>query len=176
MDTSGNVNFTAERTVAVIDTEPPELLEDITPSTATTGGTLAFTVTARDNVGLREARVRYTLGEGDPIVATMHLLEENASGEVVLNLTIELPPDIVGALVYVVELEDMDGNVLTSGPRTVQVVDDDAPVLVEDLTPPNALAGGELAFLVRVADNIGVEGVQVEYDVGGGAPTTAPMV
>jgi hypothetical protein len=174
-DVSGNLNVTAERRVRVLDVNGPQLVNEGTSRTATTGDPFEFTFTAGDNVGLRGAKVWYALGDGEGVSAGMDVVSEWPSGNVLYSLVIQVPSDLVGNITYRWEVEDLAGNVLASNVEYVKVVDDDLPVLVEDRTGDAAHTGSPLTILVLASDNVGVDRVEVEYNYGGGEPSTTLM-
>ena len=64
--------------------------------------------------------------------------------------------------------EDVFGNRETSEIFGIQVIDDDPPEILSDLTPRSVDAGDELEFCVEVSDNIMVESVHVVFGLENG--------
>jgi hypothetical protein len=174
-DTSRNTNTTEERTVDVIDINGPQLINEGTGRTATTGDPFEFTITVGDNVGLKGATVWYAFGDEELVPEDMEVVSAWPSGNVLYSLIIHVPADAVGNITYRWEVEDLYGNVLVSNTEYVRVVDDDDPVIVEDRTAEVAHMGSPFTILVTVSDNVGVGLVEVGYTLGDDDPVTVTM-
>jgi hypothetical protein len=80
-------------------------------------------------------------------------------------------------MTYTIKVTDTSNNMNTGPQRTVQVKDDDVPVII-DHTPSVAHAGDPFIFNATVTDNILVSSVWVEYwfDDGGHINSTMTYV
>ncbi|MCK4969206.1 MAG: hypothetical protein KAS77_01715, partial [Thermoplasmata archaeon] len=175
-DISGNTNFTHEYTVEVIDINGPEIVNEGTNHTATTGDPHEFTITAIDSLGLRSATLWYAFGEGELVPEEMEaIVEHPSSGNVLYSLVIDVPSDLAGNITYRYEIEDLYGNVQLTHVDIIRVRDNDPPEIVEDRTPGEVGMGEDLTFVVVVSDNVGFWSVEVEYSVADGDPVTAEM-
>jgi hypothetical protein len=168
-DTTGNVNSTLERVVDVIDINGPQIINEGTGRTATTGDPFEFTLTAGDNVGLKGATLWYAFGEDELAPVEMGVLAAWPGGNVLYSLFIDVPSDFVGNITYRIEVEDLYGNVLITNTEYVRVVDNDLPQVIEDLSDTTATTGEIFLARIRVADNIGIQLVYVGKQVWTGS-------
>jgi hypothetical protein len=160
-DTSGNLNWTLQRELPVIDNDRPEILSDATGTTATTGDPLTLAVEARDNLAMGSMEVEYWFEGGEPTRAEMAGEVTGGTGEWTYLLWISIAADSTAPLHYRFEAKDLAGNTNVTGERTVEVLDDDPPWFGEDLTFDKVISGLDLTFRVEVFDNIGVDRVYV---------------
>jgi len=146
------------RNVSVWDNDPPELLDDLTPSTATTGDDLRFAVNVSENLQLEEVMVEYWYGD-----SSIHFNRTlvSAGGDTwARNIT--APSDSLDPVHYMLRASDAAGNVASTGARNVTVLDDDAPSIV-DGSSSQATTGDPFVFKVHVTDNIGIQCVYANY-------------
>ncbi len=135
-------------------------LEDQTQDRATTGDAFRWLLFSPVTDEMRSVRVWYLLdGRGTFIV--MEAMD--ASWGSLWGADLEVPSDATGQLSYMFTAEEMDGNLTVSNISSLEVVDDDPPWLVDDLTPSEVSFGQDLTFEVEVSDNIGVAGVWIEH-------------
>ncbi|MBN1389811.1 MAG: hypothetical protein JXA22_04110 [Candidatus Thermoplasmatota archaeon] len=159
-DTSGNWNTTSQADVIVMDNDLPVIGPDTTPGTGYTGEPFSFTFEVMDNIGIDSVHVDYWFGNGPHENATVE-------GSGYYYLTIELPPDSVETLHYILRVSDVSGNWNGTPPVNIEILDNDVPLLV-DGTNGTATTGDEFVFRVTVQDNLGVENVYLEYWFGQG--------
>jgi hypothetical protein len=161
----------ARMDVEVHDNDPP-VVEDSTPSVATTGDDHTFSVRAMDNVNLTDVRVEYWFGEnGTPMNVSMNISSRDR-----WILTVAMPPGSLDTLHYLIYAEDNSTNTLATAIRNVTMRDNDPPALFGDSTPLEATTGEDLTFSVHATDNINLSDVRVEYWYGdGGIPTNESM-
>ncbi|MCK5252217.1 MAG: hypothetical protein KAQ96_04680, partial [Thermoplasmata archaeon] len=168
-DTSGLWNGTIDQTVDVWDNDLPVLEMDNTPDEGTTGDPLTFSPLVTDNIGVEAVWVEYQYGDG-----ALENISLAISGGDVWEATMTLtdtPEDIN----YRVVIQDISGNIYWGPFGTIDVIDDDLPGIVEDLTNATATTGDPLELIVNVSDNIGIDGVTVTYAFGDDAPSFAAM-
>jgi len=175
IDTSGNVNLTGERTAEVVDINGPQITNEGTGRTATTGDPFEFTLTAYDNVGLRGVTLWYAYGDAELEPVEMEVVVVNPSGNVLYSLVIDVRADFVGDITYRLELEDLYGNVFTTFEEYVRVVDDDPPVLLVDATDDSAHTGDPFWAEVDVSENVEMAMVNFSYWFTGGEPVTLAL-
>ncbi|NIP36299.1 MAG: hypothetical protein GWN18_15220, partial [Thermoplasmata archaeon] len=162
-DTSDNRNSTSVRTVPVIDINGPQIVNEGTGRTATTGDPFEFTLTAWDNVGLKGATLWYAYGDDELVPVDMMVEEAGPSGNVLYSLIIDVRSDFVGNITYRIGLEDLYGNNFTTFDKYVRVVDDDPPMVLDEDISPSATTGDPFSYRLTVTDNIGIASVQLDY-------------
>jgi len=148
-------------------------LEDQSRTLATTGDPMTFTLFSPVTDEMRSVEVLYTLDGG---VQTLTLDALDASWGSLWGGSIDIPSNAMGPLRYIFVVTEMDWNTTISNITHIDVVDDDLPWVIDDVTPTDAVSGQELTFEVDVGDNIGVIGVWVEHWYGDGEPVNATMV
>ena len=168
VDTSGNRNDTAERTVTIIDNDRPEFGVDGTKSSGTTGDPFMFTISVYDNIGISSVHVEYWFGAGDRTNASME-----GTGPYMYLITV--PSDSTDALYYKFHAVDTTGNRNDTAERTVTITDNDRPEFGVDGTKKTGTTGDPFMFTISVYDNIGTSSVHVEYWFGVGDRTNASM-
>ncbi len=171
LDTSGNLNSSRTFTTVVADAERPSILSDLSNDVATTGDTFHFEVEVVDNIGVDSVLVVYRFGTA-PWVAAFNITMEpkNISGQG--NGTYELDSIVVdpyslAPLSYYFIVIDTTGHQDSSGIQVVDVVDDDAPEIVEDLTSAHPVMGRTIEFSVEMIDNFGVTFTYLHHNIPG---------
>ncbi|MCK5252500.1 MAG: hypothetical protein KAQ96_06100, partial [Thermoplasmata archaeon] len=135
---------------------------DTSPDTAETDLSYTFSVSVEDNVGVGTVWVEYWYGDGEPTRMNMTLASDTVWEHwMVVNATLE-------DLHYVLGCSDLAGNVNTTGVRTVDVVDINGPVIINEGTGRTATTGDPFEFTVTVGDNVGVKGATVWFAFGDG--------
>ena len=168
-DNVTNIATTVPRNVTIVDNDMPILGLDTTKDSATTGEPFIFSIETWDNLDIDEAFVTYryggnpptdlglTRGDGDLWEATIavdHTLED---------------------LKYLVTVRDTSGNENATAVRTVDVIDNDLPVVLEDLSDTTATTGDPFMVRVVVEDNLGVANVSVVHWFTGEEPDTMDL-
>jgi hypothetical protein len=175
-DTFGNTNTTLERSVDITDDDRPELVEDLTPGSTTTGGTLVFEVVATENLDRLEARLGWRQANDTIHWDEMVPRVDGTTGLWTFNLDIDVPTDSVEPILYMFEIWDPTGNLFPSGERSVEVVDDDRPLFGVDASDALAVKGQMFHFDIQVDDNIGVHELWCERWYGEGEPMNSSML
>ena len=81
------------------------------------------------------------------------------TGTIILN-------DCLSDLMYSLWFIDTSGNVNTSELQTVSVIDNDDPILDDDLSPSSGTTGDEYTINITVLDNIGISSINVTWSHG----------
>ena len=136
-----------------MDDDAPTFGLDATEAAATTGEDLDFSIEVRDNIGVDAAWVVYWYGNG-----TASGLDLDPSGGDLWEATITVQ-DTMDPLRYQVTARDAARNEATTVIRIVDIVDNDPPVVVEDLSDPVATTGDVFHARIRVRDNVGIGSV-----------------
>ncbi|MFW3147049.1 MAG: hypothetical protein ACMUIE_09590 [Thermoplasmatota archaeon] len=162
-DTTGMWNQTTEKSLSMIDNDLPVIVPQDMPTEATTGDPLFLFVNVTDNIGVNNVTLQYNFGSGSPEMREM----TNTDGDI-WTYTI-LVPDLLTNVSLVFMANDTSDNWNMTTPTVLDILDNDLPVFVEDLTEGDATTGEPLQFRVNVTDNISVDTVWVEYwQVGDG--------
>jgi hypothetical protein len=160
-DTSGNENTTIMQSITIADNDPPEVVEDLSDTTATTGDPYMARIRVHDNIGVdmvTSGKYPWTAIEVD----------EDGNGLYEFHTTIF--EDIVGQFYLPVRLVDVSGNEYTYMVNTPDIVDNDPPLFSRYPTNMTAVKGMGFYFSVRVMDNVVSSEllVYVEYRIGDG--------
>ncbi len=159
-DSSGSIAESLLVSMDIIDIDIPVISIE-PPGTATTGDPYVVTCHLEDNIALSEAWMEWGI-DGLTDRQTIPLVEDNP-----LLVTVTVPHSM-GTLHFVVRARDTSGNENSSAEMEVEVVDNDEPYLLEDLTEPTAYTGRDHTITVRVDDNIAVRKVVATYSFDGG--------
>jgi hypothetical protein len=158
------------RDVVILDTEPPSFRDDSTPGVGSTGDSFSFSLKAIDNIDVKAVWVEYWYGNGTRVNLSL-----DHSGGFLWNGTITIE-DMALDLFYRASVVDSTGNVFTDFERSVKIVDNDLPMIVDDVTPRSTTTGEAFEFDVTVTDNIGISSVTAVYAFGDVPPTSLAMV
>jgi hypothetical protein len=160
-DTSGNWNWSTVRDVPIRDNDRPTMDLDDTPEEGTTGDPFIFTVEMVDNIGIGKVWVEYWFGDG-----------AHANISMILNINYEveiiIPSDSLESLFYIFHANDTSDNWRNSFEKEVAIMDNDPPMIEENLTPDFGTTGDPFLFRIDCMDNIGVQSVHVAYKIGNG--------
>ncbi len=163
VDYNENWNSSEISTIDVIEEERPLVFTDRTADKGTTGEDFFFIVEVLKDPDLIDVTVRYRIGEGEDIKVK---LSNTLS---VIHTRSIIIPDTKENLIYSIEVLRSSGMMNLTRNRSVKIIDNDLPVLLEDRSDEAGYAGSEVNFQCEVADNIGIDRVQVEYWMLGGA-------
>ena len=155
-DRAGNkatdsLNFT-------IDVDDPNL-DDSTQGSPTTGDPFVLRLTAVDASTVRTAIAQYDFGTG----AEKNVSMERNRGTWTANITV---PANATELHYSFHVSDAAGNWNSTIPRTMVVLDDDAPVFGEFTQSSSPTTGDMLTLSVMIFDNLGIEEVRLILEYG----------
>ena len=137
------------------DTEPPTLISDNSPVEGTTNDEFQFDVIVDDNVGIKTVSIIWSHDtEGDEI--SLDKVDDCWLGTITLA-------DNTADLTYTISVIDRYDNPFTSSERTLDVIDNDPPELIEDRTSDVCGTGQKLNFSIDIADNLDIESAWVKY-------------
>ena len=162
-DTTGNINRTVAATLDIADNDIPELVEELTQRTPTTGDLFTVLIDAIDNIGVMDVYLNYTYNGEDYYNDTMIF---DLDGYWNKTVTIDFNAE---RITYRFFIWDAAGNLLNTitGPGFINVSDNDAPVFVSDNTTGIPTTGDPYTILVNAQDNIGVINLSVNYTFDG---------
>lgn len=164
VDVLGRVNTTEVMTVAVVDAEPPWLVKDLTELQGTTGDPHEIRIQLRDNRG---TVMRANLSLSIDGAVTDRPLTPSPYEPEVWNYTFRVPSGATSSITYSVLFSDEARNVNGTDEATIQVLDDDAPLL-GDIDVPDIVAPGTVVTInVTAWDNVAIEDAWLEYLVSG---------
>ncbi|MGA1872213.1 MAG: hypothetical protein ACMUHY_00950 [Thermoplasmatota archaeon] len=168
-DTSGNMETLGTYYYQIEDDDLPTLEDDLSDTTSTTGDRFKLSAVIRDNIEVYNVWARYDNGDG---------FSGNSSLSRTTGDTWELSlvaPDSTSTIGYSFHYNDTSDNWNLSGLGSLSVSDDDPPVFGPDHSPGTATTGEDYMFRLEVADNIGIQGVHLEYWFGGGSHSNVTM-
>ena len=155
-DTVGNVTDSAPINVTVTtgpppDTTPPTVAVTAPAAGAVLTGTVAFTATASDNVGVTKVELR----DGATVVATLTTSPYTSNWNTSSVAT--------GAHTLTAKAYDAAGNSTTSASRAVTVAATDTTPPAVSLTAPaaGAVVSGTVTWSATASDNVGVTKVEL---------------
>lgn len=141
---------------------PPKLLDDLTPTTATTGDWFIINRTIVDNLAILNVNIEYWYGKSqEHIHESANLTSgDKQNGTWALNITI--PFNRTDSLHYIFHVNDSGLFSISSKEGMATVLDNDPPD-INDITPSQATTGDEFTMKVRVTDNIKLMDVRLIY-------------
>jgi hypothetical protein len=150
------------RDVKVWDNDRPELV-DSTQGLPTTGDRFTVTVNVTDNIGISGVNLVYWFGGDPPTNTTMDEVNITYSGNGTYRYNITVSENSIARLRYYFAVNDTYGNWNSTSEVGVAVTDNDAPIIVQDLSDTVPTTGDPFRFKVEVVDNIEVGRVYVSY-------------
>jgi len=168
-DQANNWASTPRSDISVTTDSRPVFGTDSTPTKATTGETLTFSVGVTDDNAVGSVHVNYWFGSNAPTNTTM-------SGSGTYTKLISIPSGSTSTLYYVFKASDSSGNWANTLQSSIIISDNDRPSIGTDSTPSKIKAGSSLTFKVAASDNIGVTGTFVQHWSGTGAKTNSTMM
>jgi hypothetical protein len=170
-DTTGGWVFTEEKTVLVLDNDPPVLISDNSGTYAEPGKAYTFDLLISDNGEIASAWVDYRYEGGDPYRLFLAEVDEDR-----YTMSIQVPVDGVKRLHYTVHAHDAEDNNLDTSRRSIPVVADmTPPTFGVDHSPVPGTTGDDYRFSVGVKDDFGLAEVRVTFSFGEGVPVTETM-
>ncbi|MGA1820821.1 MAG: Ig-like domain repeat protein [Thermoplasmatota archaeon] len=160
-DTSNNWMSSGLSKKSVTDNDPPVFLYDGSPPNATTGDPFLFTAVMDDNIGITNVTLNITYN-----FLRIYIYNMSGTGNT-RQRAIMLPSDITGTLYYWFRFKDGAGNVNESSLLERKFIDNDAPVLHEDLTSGPATTGEWFNIAFVADDNWGIDWAWVNYEMLG---------
>lgn len=176
-DVDNNTNQTTVSRIAVTDNTPPTISDQTNlTGSPTTGDAFQFMANITDGIRVIEVLIDYTIG--DPpfidINTTMDPMATDSRGNGIYILNLTLPGNFTGDLPYTIMAKDTSGN-LGSIHGSVNVKDNDPPVLSLDKSDKGATTGDPIMLQINVTDNSWVTKVNVIYWYGTSAVVNTTM-
>ncbi|MGA1792947.1 MAG: hypothetical protein ACMUHM_03260 [Thermoplasmatota archaeon] len=162
VDPAEHWNSTPEMVLDLLDAEAPMIAADNTPLEATTGDPFTFSIQVSDNQEVETVWVEYII-DGETFNET---LPNDYGNFYELEIII---PDVIGRMSYRFFALDMNDNLGWVPGKNVRIVDNDMPLIGEDLTNDTGMCGELSRFAVVASDNVEIGSVIVEYWFGEGA-------
>ncbi len=147
--------------LVVTDGEAPAFLSIDVPEVVGTGSTLNISCRVQDNIAVAAVTVEYYYGSSG-----IRLGDFTSIGGESWWLEVPVPTDSVEPIYYIITAKDARNNRNSTGYLSVQVVDDDPPVLVPAL-PTHVTTGDEATIRCTAFDNIDLARVTAEYGFNG---------
>jgi hypothetical protein len=168
-DNASNINYSEVRTVAIIDNDAPKIGADLTPTTATTGDLVEFRVNLTDNLVIEKAWI--TLRQTQVDLENITLMKQSG----ITYYGTGIVPDNIDPLLYIINVQDSQGNVKAGPQRRIEIEDNDNPTFGSDLSSGSKTAGGRYSFAILAMDNIALEKVLLVYYYGTGDMKNSTM-
>ncbi len=159
-DTSGQLSNTSVANVNIIDNDDPVFVELGEERSPTTGDPFDVEVTVMDNVGVSTVDMKYRFDDGEQKEVEMTPMTRGEDEG--WNVTVAVPDD-ARVLDTLFTITDGKGNHITTGWFPLEVLDDDAPEMLQDNAAPFATTGDGFQMSAEFTDNIAVTGVNVSY-------------
>ncbi len=160
-DQAGNEATSQEVDIDILDRIPPQLIQDLTPMTASTSGQLTFEIEATDNIAVGSVTVTYWAANITETVITLTEVDGT------YQETITIPSNLLDALHYQVNVTDTSGNYATSASESVFIIDGDIPEMGTDGSDATGQAGESFTFETGVSDNGEIASVYAVYTYEG---------
>jgi hypothetical protein len=170
VDDSGNWNQTEQKNVTILDNDKPLFGKDTTSTSGTTGEPLLFSIEVDDNIGVDEVYLEYWQGRKAPVNVSMNFT--NGYYQYSVNVPIDYDEDFH----YIFRAVDEAGNWVETVQKDIRITDNDRPEFANDISPATGTTGESYTFGVDATDNIGVDGVFVEYWFGTGPHSNVSML
>jgi hypothetical protein len=171
-DGSGNIHWTDEVDLLVLDDDLPGQFSDRTVSPPTTGDNFTIQFEAYDNIGILLADVEYT------VLGLVHVV--NATFDAATDLfyaEVQVPSTATGNITLRFRATDPAGNANTSEWFGYTIIDDDDPCVTGDLSSDSGTTGDQLGLSFELKDNIGIGNATVLWalnDDGGSIALEGP--
>jgi len=175
MDVNGNLMLAEITSVDPSDNDLPVIVTDASDNLASTGEDFGFSVDVGDNIAVTSVRLEYWFGDGTSVHVEMDPADVDDRGNGTYEWRIAVPSDERDPLRYRLSLSDEAGNVLTSEVVSLEVIDNDLPWFIEDLSPSSGLKGLNVTLEMSANDNAGYPIAFVEYWYDGGHAVNASM-
>lgn len=143
------------------ETGSPSLSEDLTSPEPNTGDNFTFQARLVDNYFVLNANVNFSYSPGNFTNISMHDISRE-----VWNATIQIPRNAT-KISYFFYAEDVAGNNVSTAITTLDVIDNDKPEFMEDLTDQFTTTGGTCRFKTHFSDNIEMGAANVIYTFDG---------
>jgi hypothetical protein len=155
-------NTTWYPSVPVIDNKMPNLYNNITATTATTGDPFTFSVDSDDNIGVLGGVVKYKYGPTGS-ETSLALTKSGVTYSNTINIDHTLTP-----LIYLFNFNDASNNWNNASNiwTVVTITDNDPPVFELDASDAVAYTGTVFNFILKFNDNILTNSAHVEYWYG----------
>ncbi len=176
-DTWGNWNRTMVMDIDIIDDDGPVIEVHTDAINPTTGDELEFSATVQDVFGVDRVCVIYWFGDDTTIATNATMVPRDVTG--IGNGTYILSGIMVGhdlaPLNYRILALDVHGNWNGTDQLWAEVIDNDLPEVLEDLSDNDGTTGDGLRLSISVRDNIGIGQVWVVHSREGTGPTREAM-
>ena len=160
-DPSGNWNVTENVTVTIYDYTPPNLKDEDSDETAYTGETFHIMADINDNIQVDSVWVRtFVSGVGIPGEWNNNSMSFNGD-RWFYDLSLS---DHSQYLEYQYIFKDIFDNWGSFPVFSRDVVDNDLPQIIENITDEKGYTGGDFYFGIKLEDNIGIGGAEAIYN------------
>ncbi len=152
-DIMGNRFCGTLETVIISDNDPPGM-EQPTNSQGYTGDEMTFFIDILDNIAVENVYFTYWTGWG----SYNYSIDNNTGTS--WNITIITPISEL-SLTYYFSAMDTSGNWANTTAYNVEIIDNDGPLLIQDLTSGQAVTGSKYFFQIGAWDQSGVASANI---------------
>ncbi|MGA1820341.1 MAG: hypothetical protein ACMUHU_04955, partial [Thermoplasmatota archaeon] len=167
-DTFGNWGASTGSMVSVFDDDLPVITEFSPVPFATTGDPYRIDIKLSDNIGVQAAFLEYWFEGGSR-------RNESMTGPDPFTFQVDIPSASTAPLHLVVRFHDTSGNWNAGYELTVNIIDDDDPVISEPSAPAQATTGDPFTISFSSTDNIGLAYVRLVYRFTGSSEQTVVL-
>jgi len=161
VDFTGNVRNSTMISIPIMDTIPPVIVSDNTPTKGITGQPITFSFIPFDNIEIAKVNVIYWYETDSVFNRSMS----------VSGISYYLNETLIHTLVplkYRYIIIDTSGNIFISEIREIEIIDNIEPKIVLDMSGTSTFTGEDFTFKAQFQDNVRIESVRVEYWYGDG--------
>ncbi len=169
VDLTGNQVHTNEVNTFIEDDEVPSITGMIIPSSLTTGDAQKFEISTDDNIGATDVRASIQYPEG-PLEVFIGVFNSTTDK---WDIEFTTPSSMVGNTSITIIVTDAAGNSISSEELLIELIDNDMPELIEDLTNQEVFCLGSLRFEIIAEDNLGIKEVRLFIDGDSGSQVLA---
>ncbi len=148
--------------ITVKEAEPPQFIEDLTPTEIVPGQELTFSMKVTDNGILKKVNLNFTLDQGPSSNNTIF-----NQGNDIYSFTTYLP-DSEFTLSYQFHATDSKENTNSTIEKVIPVRGSYLPRFIDDFTPSETRSYKELKFSTIIIDDWGVGEAYLEYWINDG--------
>lgn len=148
-DGSGNIYLSPVTSSRTIDNDRPRMVQNYIPGTFFTGDKHDISVKVEDNIGINDVVMEITFPDS---TVTNFTMEENLTTER-FEFRLTFPSSPVGNVSVRFFITDTSGNLETTEYFNSPLIDNDAPLLIEDRSDTSAVCGENVSYVIDASDN-----------------------
>lgn len=160
IDFSNNLLEVNSTKIVIKDAITPTLIRDDSSPIGYTGDPYTFNIVVEDNIGVKSVVSTYWFGSGIPTEISLQR-KDTFTNEIII------PSNSLDPLHYQINMEDVNGNKISSDTITVDIVDNDKPEFI-DISYKDEIGNGEMMEInLNITENIELVRVSIESRLNG---------